>query len=138
MSDAEASESICMREISPLGKMFLKCIYCRGNRKHLYEGNCSIKHSLVCFYILKERNIESVKTAKDERVREIRNAVELMIARLESQLKNKLLTLFGKWFTNIYFLWKSCLISVRCILLSWNECQTIIDSRWMKKQSCNM
>ena len=40
--------------------------------------------------------MESVKNAKDERVREIRNAVELMIARLESQLKSKLLTLMGK------------------------------------------
>ena len=36
-----------------------------------------------------------MKNAKDERVREIRNAVELMIARLESQLKSKLLTLMG-------------------------------------------
>ena len=45
---------------------------------------------------VQERNNESVKTAKDERVREIRNAVELMIARLESQLKSKLLTLMGK------------------------------------------
>ncbi|XP_064620153.1 E3 ubiquitin-protein ligase TRIM37-like isoform X2 [Lineus longissimus] len=43
-----------------------------------------------------ERNVESVKNAKDERVREIRNAVELMIARLESQLKSKLLTLMGQ------------------------------------------
>ncbi|WAR02539.1 TRI37-like protein [Mya arenaria] len=43
-----------------------------------------------------ERNIDSVKSAKDERVREIRNAVELMIARLESQLKSKLLTLMGQ------------------------------------------
>ncbi|KAJ8312899.1 hypothetical protein KUTeg_010272 [Tegillarca granosa] len=43
-----------------------------------------------------ERNIDGVKTAKDERVREIRNAVELMIARLESQLKSKLLTLMGQ------------------------------------------
>ncbi|XP_048257153.1 E3 ubiquitin-protein ligase TRIM37-like isoform X1 [Haliotis rufescens] len=43
-----------------------------------------------------ERNIESVKNAKDERVREIRNAVELMIARLESQLKSKLMTLMGQ------------------------------------------
>lgn len=43
-----------------------------------------------------EKNIESVKSAKDERVREIRNAVELMIARLESQLKSKLLTLMGQ------------------------------------------
>lgn len=39
--------------------------------------------------------MESVKSAKDERVREIRNAVELMIARLETQLKSKLLTLMG-------------------------------------------
>ncbi|KAK6180116.1 hypothetical protein SNE40_012323 [Patella caerulea] len=43
-----------------------------------------------------EHNIESVKNAKDERVREIRNAVELMIARLESQMKSKLLTLMGQ------------------------------------------
>lgn len=41
--------------------------------------------------------MESVKNAKDERVREIRNAVELMIARLESQLKTKLLTLMGEY-----------------------------------------
>lgn len=40
-----------------------------------------------------EKNVDSVKQAKDERVREIRNAVELMIARLETQLKNKLATL---------------------------------------------
>ena len=43
-----------------------------------------------------EKNVESVKGAKEERVREIRNAVELMIARLESQLKTKLLTLMGQ------------------------------------------
>lgn len=42
------------------------------------------------------RNVDSVRVAKDERVREIRNAVELMIARLDSQLKNKLLTLMGQ------------------------------------------
>ena len=41
--------------------------------------------------------MEGIKSAKDERVREIRNAVELMIARLESQLKSKLLTLMGQW-----------------------------------------
>lgn len=40
--------------------------------------------------------MESVRAAKDERVREIRNAVELMIARLDSQLKAKLLTLMGQ------------------------------------------
>ncbi|XP_077995341.1 E3 ubiquitin-protein ligase TRIM37-like [Glandiceps talaboti] len=43
-----------------------------------------------------ERNVESVRTAKDERVREIRNAVEMMIARLETQLKSKLITLMGQ------------------------------------------
>jgi len=43
-----------------------------------------------------ERNVESVRGAKEERVREIRNAVELIIARLDTQLKNKLLTLMGQ------------------------------------------
>ncbi len=43
-----------------------------------------------------ERNIESIKGAKDERVREIRNAVELMVARLENQLKTKILTLMSQ------------------------------------------
>ncbi|XP_028941648.1 E3 ubiquitin-protein ligase TRIM37 isoform X3 [Antrostomus carolinensis] len=43
-----------------------------------------------------ERNVEAVRSAKDERVREIRNAVEMMIARLDTQLKNKLITLMGQ------------------------------------------
>ncbi|XP_057658821.1 E3 ubiquitin-protein ligase TRIM37-like [Diorhabda carinulata] len=43
-----------------------------------------------------ERNVDSVRSAKDERVREIRNAVKVMIARLDSQLKTKLLTLMGQ------------------------------------------
>lgn len=43
-----------------------------------------------------ERNVEAVRSAKDERVREIRNAVEMMIARLDTQLKNKLMTLMGQ------------------------------------------
>ena len=34
-----------------------------------------------------------MRAAKDERVKEIRNAVELMIARLDSQLKSKIVTL---------------------------------------------
>lgn len=61
-----------------------------------------------------ERNIESVKNAKDERVREIRNAVELMIARLESQLKSKLLTLMGQRnrLTQEAELWQSVLEKV--------------------------
>ena len=37
-----------------------------------------------------------IRAAKDDRVREIRNAVELMIARLDSQLKQKLLTLMAQ------------------------------------------
>lgn len=37
--------------------------------------------------------METVRNAKDEKVREIRNAVELMVGRLDSQLKVKLLTL---------------------------------------------
>lgn len=40
-----------------------------------------------------EQNVETVRNAKDEKVREIRNAVELMISRLDSQLKVKLMTL---------------------------------------------
>ena len=43
-----------------------------------------------------EKNVEGVRGAKDERVREIRNAVELMIARLDAQLKTKLLTLMAQ------------------------------------------
>lgn len=43
-----------------------------------------------------ERNIESVRSTKEERVREIRNAVEVMIARLDSQLQIKLGTLTGQ------------------------------------------
>ena len=54
-------------------------------------------------FACQERNIESVKNAKDERVREIRNAVELMIARLESQLKSKLLTLMGRYREDVLF-----------------------------------
>jgi tripartite motif-containing protein 37 len=38
---------------------------------------------------------ESILLSHSQRVREIRNAVELMIARLDSQLKSKLLTLMG-------------------------------------------
>ncbi|CAL1537711.1 unnamed protein product [Lymnaea stagnalis] len=63
---------------------------------------CELSHlksqhiELICLVQDVERNIESVKNAKDERVREIRNAVELMIARLEAQLKSKLLTLVGQ------------------------------------------
>lgn len=40
-----------------------------------------------------EQNVETVRNAKDERVSEIRTAVNLMVGRLDSQLKGKLLTL---------------------------------------------
>lgn len=55
----------------------------------------------VCVFCLmvQERNVEAVRGAKDERVREIRNAVEMMIARLDNQLKNKLITLMGRTHT---------------------------------------
>ena len=43
-----------------------------------------------------ERNIDLVKNGKDERVREIRNAVELMVARLETQLKTKVIDLMNQ------------------------------------------
>ncbi|KAL7054433.1 hypothetical protein AAHC03_026044 [Spirometra sp. Aus1] len=43
-----------------------------------------------------EKNMHSIKQAKDQRVREIRNAVELMVARLESQLSGKLATLISQ------------------------------------------
>jgi tripartite motif-containing protein 37 len=43
-----------------------------------------------------ERSIDNVKGAKDERVREIRNAVELMVCRLENQMKSKILTLMSQ------------------------------------------
>ncbi|PAA62487.1 hypothetical protein BOX15_Mlig024145g1, partial [Macrostomum lignano] len=48
---------------------------------------------LISFIQEVEKNMESVRQAKDERVREIRNAVELIVTRLESQLKSKLVTL---------------------------------------------
>lgn len=48
--------------------------------------------------ILQEKNVELVKVAKDDKVREIRNAVEQMIHRLEIQLKVKLDTLTSKWY----------------------------------------
>ena len=50
--------------------------------------------------------MDSVRGAKDDRVREIRNTVELMISRLETQLKSKLLTLMGKDKHNTALLWQ--------------------------------
>ena len=43
-----------------------------------------------------ERNVEMVRSAKDEKVSEIRHAVELIVARLDCQLRNKLLSLVAQ------------------------------------------
>ncbi|CRL01532.1 CLUMA_CG014186, isoform B [Clunio marinus] len=48
---------------------------------------------LVGFVSDVEQNVEIVRGAKDEKVREIRNAVELMVSRLDAQLKVKLISL---------------------------------------------
>lgn len=48
---------------------------------------------LVGFVSDVEQNVEVVRGAKDEKVREIRNAVELMVSRLDAQLKVKLISL---------------------------------------------
>lgn len=45
---------------------------------------------------MKERNVEGVRAAKDEKVSEIRHAVELIVSRLDAQLRNKLLSLVGQ------------------------------------------
>ena len=65
-------------------------------RKYLIQDSAS--YFILSFINLQEveRNVESVRGAKDEKVREIRNAVELMIARLDSQLKQKLLALMSQ------------------------------------------
>ncbi|CAH8876087.1 unnamed protein product [Trichobilharzia szidati] len=55
-----------------------------------------LKHrhlELISLFQDVEKNVQAVKQAKEERVRELRNAVELMVARLDSQLKAKLVTL---------------------------------------------
>ncbi|XP_040577548.1 E3 ubiquitin-protein ligase TRIM37 isoform X1 [Lepeophtheirus salmonis] len=51
---------------------------------------------LLSFEQEADRTVEAVRAAKDDRVREIRNTVELMIARLDSQLKGKLLSIMGQ------------------------------------------
>ncbi|KAM8742736.1 E3 ubiquitin-protein ligase TRIM37 isoform 2-T2 [Acanthopagrus schlegelii] len=67
-------------------------------RRRLMELISLVQEVLVCVCDVmgQERNVEAVRGAKDERVREIRNAVEMMIARLDNQLKNKLITLMGQ------------------------------------------
>ncbi len=68
------------------------------------------------FYVFfQEKNVEAVRGAKDERVREIRNAVEMMIVRLDNQLKNKLITLMG---TYMLLFWQfSCNLTFEVILV---------------------
>lgn len=48
------------------------------------------------FSPVQERNVDMVRSAKDEKVTEIRHTVELIISRLDSQLRNKLLSLVGQ------------------------------------------
>lgn len=48
---------------------------------------------LIGFVSDVEQNVEVVRSAKDEKVREIKNAVELMVSRLDAQLKVKLISL---------------------------------------------
>ncbi|CAL8089724.1 unnamed protein product [Calicophoron daubneyi] len=58
-----------------------------------------LKHrhlELISLFQDVEKNVQAVKRAKEERVRELRNAIELMITRLDSQLKSKLVTLMGQ------------------------------------------
>ncbi|CAF0875972.1 unnamed protein product [Didymodactylos carnosus] len=45
---------------------------------------------LICLVQDVERNVDNIKTAKDDRIRETRNAVHVMMARLDEQLKTKL------------------------------------------------
>ena len=49
----------------------------------------------LLYFENQERNVESVKVAKDERFRETRNAMHVMQAKLEEQLKVKLDALNG-------------------------------------------
>lgn len=62
----------------------LRAIYC-----------AKISLNFYLFFSTQDRNVELVRNAKDERVREIRNAVETMISRLDGQLKSKLVTLMN-------------------------------------------
>jgi hypothetical protein len=55
-----------------------------------------VKIIIDFFLFSKERNVENVKIAKDERFREIRNSMHAMQAKLEEQFKNKLDVLNGR------------------------------------------
>lgn len=67
-------------------------------RRHV-ELICLIQDVVCIFFeqtsqiiriFFQERNVESVKLAKDERLRETRNAMHVMQAKLDEQLKIKL------------------------------------------------
>ncbi|XP_069471257.1 E3 ubiquitin-protein ligase TRIM37 isoform X2 [Ambystoma mexicanum] len=77
-----------------------------------------------------ERNVEAVRGAKEERVREIRNAVEEIIARLDRQLKNKLITLMDqkKSLTQETELLESLLQEVEHQLRSCSKSELILKS----------
>jgi len=62
----------------------------------------------------KERNVENVKIAKDERFREIRNSMHAMQAKLEEQFKNKLDVLNGRIKEEVYLV---IISSFRILLL---------------------
>eukprot|EP00111_Clytia_hemisphaerica_P006163 TCONS_00017835-protein len=80
-------------QFQPLEKVYEDHVNKIMERKSQLKGRLVELISLVQDV---EKNVESVRNAKEERVREIRNAVELMIARLDTHLKNKLLTLMGQ------------------------------------------
>ncbi|VDP86269.1 unnamed protein product [Echinostoma caproni] len=67
--------------------------------KQIQSEMDQLKHrhlELISLFQDVEKNVQIVKQAKEERVRELRNAIELMITRLDSQLKSKLVTLMGQ------------------------------------------
>ena len=52
----------------------------------------------VCSLHAIELNMDKIRKAKDEKVREIRSALDMMSARLDAEMKSKLITLICKWF----------------------------------------
>ena len=83
----------CGHSLRPLDEVY-QCYVSQLN-----EAKTELKRKLQGLHTLVstvERNVEAVRAAKDERVKEIRNAVELMIARLDAQLKSKILLLIGQ------------------------------------------
>lgn len=69
-------------------------------------------------FSLQEKNVENVKVAKDEKVREIRNAVEQMIHRLEIQLKAKLDTLTSMYLPIYVLTYIICTLYIKSVKVS--------------------